>query len=213
MVQRGGLDQLVDILLIGWWWGKWEWSSSTFWFQPVWGLRACRQHTVNFSHLVGVSVSANQLKGIVMCIPWGGTRTLPQGCIIASWLLLPCFHILLFPDWQLFEPALWNSGVGSWRLNEAYFLQTRNGGHRKAFVSRAPQGPAGFQRELSLAPFGSGAQSCFLQSVRAEMSDKMAFQPQEGNFHKGECVVVALHSFPKKVFITTSLNTSHCLQF
>ena len=33
-------------------------GSLTFWFQSVWGLCACGQHTVNFSHLVGVSVSA-----------------------------------------------------------------------------------------------------------------------------------------------------------
>ena len=52
MVQRGR-DQLVDILLIGWWGGKWASASSTFWFQLVWGLRACGQHAVNFSHLVG----------------------------------------------------------------------------------------------------------------------------------------------------------------
>ena len=68
MVPRGR-DQLVDILLIGWWGGKWESASSTFWFHPAWGLRACGQHTVNFSHLVKVSVSAKQLKDVVMCIP------------------------------------------------------------------------------------------------------------------------------------------------
>ena len=28
----------------------------------------------------------------------------------------------------------------SWRLNEAYFLQTRNGGHKKVFVPRSPTG-------------------------------------------------------------------------
>ena len=68
MVQRGR-DQLVDILLIGWWGDKWESASSIFRFQPVWVLRACGQHAVNLSHLVGVSVSAKQLKDIVMCIP------------------------------------------------------------------------------------------------------------------------------------------------
>ena len=68
MIQRGH-DQLVDIILTGWWGGKREPTSSAFWFQPVWGVRACGQHTVNFPHLVGVSVSAEQLKDIVMCIP------------------------------------------------------------------------------------------------------------------------------------------------
>ena len=88
MVQRGCGD-LMGILLIGGWWGKWESASSTFWFQQVWGLRACGQQTVNRSHLVGVSVSAEQLKGIVVCVPWGGNQDLSQGWIIVSWLLLP----------------------------------------------------------------------------------------------------------------------------
>ena len=34
MVQRR-CDQLLDILLTGWWWGNWESASSTFWFQLV----------------------------------------------------------------------------------------------------------------------------------------------------------------------------------
>ena len=37
MAQTEG-DQLVDILLNGWWWGKWESASSTLWLQLVWGL-------------------------------------------------------------------------------------------------------------------------------------------------------------------------------
>ena len=44
-----------------------------------------------------------------MCIPWGVTRTLPQGCAIVSWLLLISVAPP-FPDEQLFEPALWDSG-------------------------------------------------------------------------------------------------------
>ena len=62
-VQGVGRGQLVDILLIGWWGGKRESASSTFWFQLVWGLRAREQQAVNFSYLEGVSVSAKQLKG------------------------------------------------------------------------------------------------------------------------------------------------------
>ena len=56
---HGVSDQLVDILLIGWWWGNQE-STST-WFQPVWGLCACGQHTC--FHLAGVSISPKMLKG------------------------------------------------------------------------------------------------------------------------------------------------------
>ena len=47
------------------------------------GLRACGQHTVNFSHLVGGSVSVKQLKRIVMNIPWGK----PGPCSKAALLL------------------------------------------------------------------------------------------------------------------------------
>ena len=89
MVQRGR-DQLLGILLTGWWWGKWESASSTFCFQSVWGLRACGQHTVNFSHLVGVSVSAQQLKDIVMCIPCGGGARGAGPCPKAVLLFLDC---------------------------------------------------------------------------------------------------------------------------
>ena len=75
----------------------WESASSTICFQPVWALCACGQHVVNFSHLVGVSVSAKQLKDVVVCIPWGGTRTLPQGYTIVCWPFLPCLcNLLLF---------------------------------------------------------------------------------------------------------------------
>ena len=55
-------DQLMDTLLIGWWWGDWASTSRTLWFQPVWGLCVCGRHLVNFLHLWGVSVSAKQLK-------------------------------------------------------------------------------------------------------------------------------------------------------
>ena len=57
--------QLVDIPLIGCWQGNWESISSTSCFQQVWGLCACGQHAVNFSHLRGgggLSVSAKHLK-------------------------------------------------------------------------------------------------------------------------------------------------------
>ena len=75
MVQRGH-DQLMGIFLIDWWWSKWESASSTFWFQLA-------IYTVNFSHLVGVSVSAKELKDIVKYILWRGTKTLPQDFTIS----------------------------------------------------------------------------------------------------------------------------------
>ena len=112
IVQRG-CDQLVDIPLMGWWWGKWESASSTFWFQPVWGLHACGQHAVNFFHLVGMLASAKQLKDVTqdnISSPWGGTKS-AWPCFMVKLLLfclsaLLCFYIfsilwlnLLFETW------------------------------------------------------------------------------------------------------------------
>ena len=60
-VQRKECDQLMDFLLVGWREGTWESASSTFWFQPVWGLCACGQHAVKLLLPGGGSVSAKQL--------------------------------------------------------------------------------------------------------------------------------------------------------
>ena len=79
MVPRGR-DQLMDSFwLVG---GEVSGSQHR---QPSGSKRlgsclwAAYLFTVNFSYLMGVLVSAKQLKDIVMYIPGGGTRTLPQG--------------------------------------------------------------------------------------------------------------------------------------
>ena len=53
-----------------------------------------------------------------MCIPWGGTRTLPQGCTVVSWLLLSC---LCFPSLPWLAtvricPLELREGHGGWTL-------------------------------------------------------------------------------------------------
>ena len=48
--------------------------------------------TVSFFYLEGVSVSAKQLKDVVVCNGgwgWEGTRTLPQGCTVFLDCLFP----------------------------------------------------------------------------------------------------------------------------
>ena len=87
----------------------------------------------------------NSLKDIVMYSPWGGTRTLPYCCTIASWLLLLCSWLHSFPF--LISNSL-NLPFGtqgrSRRLKP--FSCKQETGHREAFVPRkAPQGPAQFQ--------------------------------------------------------------------
>ena len=93
MVQWGR-DLLVDILLIGWWWGKWESASSTFWFQLVWVYE-----------LMG-SIPLTQSKDIFRFIAWEGTSTLPQGWTIMSFdcsSLIPASPH--FRNWHLLEPV------------------------------------------------------------------------------------------------------------
>ena len=72
------------------WLVRWlESASSTFWFQLVWVLCACGQHIVNFFHLVGVLVSARQLKGhgsLRILSIWGRTES-PWLCLMAELLL------------------------------------------------------------------------------------------------------------------------------
>ena len=90
--------QLVDVLLIGWWGGNQQSASSAFWVHRVWGLRACGQHAVNFSHLEGVSVSAKQLEDIT-CVSFEGG---PTTCAKAALLFLDCPSLVSasppFPD-------------------------------------------------------------------------------------------------------------------
>ena len=63
-----------------------------------------------------------ELEDIGVCIPWGGTRTPPQGCTVVSQLLLPClcassllWLLLLFPC-SVVSEALWPHGLQHTRL-------------------------------------------------------------------------------------------------
>ena len=101
---------------------------------------ACAQLTVNFSHLVEVSVSAKYLKDTVVCLAWWGTRTLPKGCTIVCLdsLFLPSLCILTFSNPQMFGSAPWNSwkiDYGGWM--KPILCNQRNEGHWKACVHRS----------------------------------------------------------------------------
>ena len=89
---------LMDILLIGWWWGQWKSTPSIFWFQLVCALCACEQHTVNFFHLVGVSVSAKELIDCYLYLLRGNQDPVPRLHCCLFWLFLPCLCILSFPN-------------------------------------------------------------------------------------------------------------------
>jgi len=78
-----------------------------------------------------------------LCVP---LEREPEYCLKAVPLLLPvpCLFSPFLPNQQLSEPVPWNSEKGM-KANEAHFLKIRNEGHRKAFVSRIPKGPAQLQ--------------------------------------------------------------------
>ena len=108
---------VLNIHLIGWWWGNWESASSTFWFQLIWVYMFVGSKQVKLFPLMGVSVSAKQLEDNVACVPWGGAKALPQGCTVLSSLFLPCLYVPALP---------WLAGVWTcplelmeaWRLDE-----------------------------------------------------------------------------------------------
>ena len=60
-------DHLVHSALVGWWWGNRVVSqglTSILRLHPVWRLCIHGHHAVNFYHLVGVLVSAKQLRNV-----------------------------------------------------------------------------------------------------------------------------------------------------
>ena len=121
MVQSGR-HQLVDILLIGWWWGKGGSASSTFGFQPVWCLRAGGQHTVNFSPPDGGFSVCKTAQRYCYVYPLRGNQD-PVPRLHYCFLTVPPLSHHPLPS--LISNCL-NLPVGtqgrSWRLHEAYFL-------------------------------------------------------------------------------------------
>ena len=69
------LPLCADFLLTGWWWG----NRVTF-------QESCAQPEVTIFHLGGSLSSTEELKGIAVYIPWGGTRTSPHRCTIAFFI-------------------------------------------------------------------------------------------------------------------------------
>lgn len=124
----GVTHQLVDILLISWWWGNQvifqESTPSAFWFSLVWDLFVGGKYAVNnFFHLVGFLVSEKQPENMAQDIfycPWGGTKS-PWLCFITKLLLLLLF---VLPVCSLFLQ-----------------LTSLNKKERWSVLKKVPQGP------------------------------------------------------------------------
>ena len=119
-VQRGR-DQLIGVLLMGWWWGRQESTSSTFrsyWFGVCFLVGSIPSLIITFSLREGVSVSAEQLKDIVVCICSGETGPYSKAG-------LDCLPLVLHPLPSLVNNCL-NLSTGtkgrSWKVKEGCFL-------------------------------------------------------------------------------------------
>ena len=88
-------------------------SVGILWYEECWHLK--------------------KLKDIVLCIPWGGTRTFPQGCTIVSWLPLPCL-------WIPSLPGLATVRICPLERREGHEGWSQEMGDRKASVPRSPTG-------------------------------------------------------------------------
>ena len=179
----GAWGQLMCSSLIGWWWVNTvmflESQPSALWFHLLQGLCACRQHAVNFFHLVGVLVSAQQLKNVaqnIICSPWGGTEG-PWLCFMAKLIL---FHLVwLFPFGFVFlwiKFALWNLGK-AWEAKA--FLQTIGKVH-EGWGVLSPASPHRVLLSRSLPPEIGVACGCFRAKLRART-------PEHSVFHAAEC--------------------------
>ena len=86
-------------------------------------------------HLLGVLV-LYRAQRYCYVYPWGGTRTMPQGCTTVSWLLLPCLCIPSLP-WLatvLICPLKLREGHEGWSL----FPTNKKWGTWKGFCAQEP---------------------------------------------------------------------------
>ena len=99
-----------------------------------WGVCACGQHAVNFSHQMGFQYLQSS-SNILSCVSLEGK----PGHRSKATLFLDCSCLVSAP------PPFSNCldlpfGIQGrpWRLTEAHFLWSRKGGPRKASVPRSP---------------------------------------------------------------------------
>ena len=127
-----------------------ESQSSAFWFQPVWGPCVWAQPKVTIRHLGGSPSSRGGTQIRLLCTSSEDVHSSQDQdpaprlhcCFLTA---LPLFPHSLIPLISNCLNLLFGA-QGRSRGLKAFFLQTRNGGHGKAFVpGRAPQGPAQFQ--------------------------------------------------------------------
>ena len=119
------------------------------------------QPEVTILHLGGVLVPAEELRDVLLCISLEGE---PGPCPKAALLFLEYSSLICafppFPDEQLFESALWNSGKVKEAERSLFPTNKKQGTQRGLVPSRAPPGPAPLQKGCWLQgrlPAGRGS--------------------------------------------------------
>ena len=158
----------MDLFLIGWWGDHKESASSTFWFQPVWGLCAGGQHAVNFSHLQSSSK-------ILFCVSLEGEPgPCPKAALLFPLAVPALSHIPSLPwlasVWTC--PLELREGHGGWMKPTSCNQDT--GGHRKAFVPKSPT------RSCLVSGFLNASESFYknLQLIQWELVIRNTFPDQ-----------------------------------
>ena len=125
IVQRGH-DQLVDTLLMGWWWDKWESATSTF--------RFSRPRICMFVGSIPLLTLLPRGGGFSIC------RTVQRYCCVYPLMgkigscpkaALDCFSLIFHPLPSIISNCLYLPAVPqgrSWRLNEGSFLLPKQWG-------------------------------------------------------------------------------------
>jgi len=166
MVQRG-CGQLVDFLLISWWWGKWEVASSTFWFQNI-----CLWAAYSYLVLPGEGFSICKTAQRYCCVYLLMGNQDPALKATLLFLIAPplCLHFLYILISNCLNLPFGASGRGC----------------RKSFVSRVPQGPALFQNDKYF--------TCFTKKFYAPIK-RLGF-PGDSDCKESACNVGDVGSIP-----------------
>ena len=110
----GACAQLVDILLIGWWWGNQESTSSTFWFQLVWEiymLVGSKQLTSSIWWRIQYLQNISRVWLRILCVYSSREGTKASWlCLMVKLLLfcLACFPLFLHFHTYLIKFILWD---------------------------------------------------------------------------------------------------------
>lgn len=131
---------IEHVLLIAWWWGNLEWTSSALRFQSVWGLHACGQQSYLLppGGAFGLAKTAQGHCKRMTSSPWRGTK---KALDFVQGLNYYCFVLTVF-----FASTF---SLTSW-LNIFFETGGRPGGLKSFPQTRqaevgGPQCPAGLQ--------------------------------------------------------------------